>query len=257
MCLNLVMAHSGNELRKTRPWLLGAVVALGASACFAPPALPVRAVMAGAPGRLADGELELSGGTIGGLAVNPPAAGAPLLGGGWAAGALDPHLSLEIGVLDVPIFPGAGFGFFGGRWTGTVATTSAGSVFADVDLALGAGGTYCTPAACPGSRSPRVFEFGSAQGGALGFKSGPFSVYARVKIEEGKTALGPLMLWPFGVLGVELSLGHVVSLGVAGGGMSIIEPGKPFSLGTFYQAQATIFLDAPWRSDRERAPPSP
>jgi hypothetical protein len=240
------MRSRGNAAGPNR-WSVGLALAVLTSACFVPPALPIRGVLAGAPGRLADGELELSGGPIGFMngvqGIEPP-----LAGGGWVAHALTQNVSVELGGFTVPVGPGAGFGFAGARWTRAVLTTASGTLFADADVGLGAGGTLCTSSTCPGSRSPRVFELGSTQGGALGFTTGPFSVYARVKLEEGSTARGPLMLFPFGVLGVELRLARVVSIGVAAGGMSFVDPRQ--SLGgfaPFYQLQATLFLDAPWR----------
>ncbi len=241
--------NQGGALGVGGRWLaLAGLLGVFGLGCVPPSALPVRGVLAGAPGRLAAGELELSGGVIGFMDGQPPWVSAPLVGGGWVATALTERLSVELGGFAVPLGRGAGFGFLGARWTGAVHSTSQGTLFADVDVGLGAGGTYCTPDNCPGSRSPRVFELGGTQGGAVGYTVGPLSVYARVKLEEGKTALGHLVLWPAGVLGVELRIGHVLSLGVASGAFSLAELGRPFGFAPLYQLQVTLFLDAPWRA---------
>lgn len=246
--MNRPMTRRFGELAKVRDRLVGPVLlALWATACVAPDALPIRGVMAGAPGRLAQGELEVSASGLGffnGNAELPLSA--PTAYGGWGAYAASEHLSFELGGYFLPLGHGVGFGFLGGRWTGTLLTTSLGTLFADLDGTLGAGGTYCTPTSCPGSQSPRVFELGLAQGGAVGFTTGAFSFFARVRVDEGKTALGHVWVWPFAAFGVEARPARAVSLTLSAGGLTFFELGRLGEWAPFYQLQATVFLDAPW-----------
>ncbi len=241
------MRPRGNALLFGGERFVGAVLlALLSFSCVPPPALPVRGVLAGAPGRLAPGQLELTAAGLGFFnqdsVPNPPT-----VPGGWAGYALDEHFSFEVGGVSIPIGQGAGFGFFGARWTRTLLAGPSGRLVVDADLGLGLGGTLCTDETCPNSKSPRTFELGATQGGAIGYTLEPITLYLRLKLEEGSALRGPVVLWPFAVLGVEARLAKVLSVGVSAGEMGAYF-GSQSGWVPFYQLQATLFLDAPWRA---------
>lgn len=219
---------------------------LAALGCTTPSALPIRGVMAGAPGHLAPGELEVSAAGIGLFNGGTAVPTAPLIPGGWAAATLGEHLSVEFGGVFIPIGAGAGFGFAGARWSGTLLDTPHGSFVGDADLGFGLGGTLCTSSNCPGSRSPRVFEAGLSQGGSVGFRMAPVTLFLRARAEEVSTLRGPAMVYPFVALGVELRPAPALALGLDMGGFGMYGDGYGGGFAPFYQLQATLFVDAPW-----------
>jgi hypothetical protein len=211
----------------------------GCSPTYAP---PVRAWHHGAPGRLAQGELEL-GAVIGGYAA--PAVGGPRSAYAirdWVAVESASNLSLGSWVLQST----------GLRFTLTRALTPRVRLSADLEVGggIGVGGRRCHEGECDGIEWSRRLAGGGYQGLGLGLHVRWFSFYVRGKVEETIARNIPLTVWPSTLLGIAFDIKHQASLDLGAGYLAYWNA-VDHEHGLIYQIGVTLYLDA---RPRERLP---
>jgi hypothetical protein len=215
------------------------------TACNATFSPLVRGAHYGSPGRLDEGQLEISG-TAGGVI-------APGIGGPQLAYGVSDWLSLEAGgnFSLAANQQNWAMGYFGPRLTYALDRQSPVHFVSDLELGvgLGVGGalhdneskdSFCQ--SCDASTWNQRFSYGSYQGIGVGGRFHWFSLFVRARVEESVASGIPLTLWPSAMLGLEFDFSRRAALGLGGGFMAYVNDiDKQY--GWFYQASLTVFLD--------------
>ena len=209
------------------------VTSAGCSLAFSP---PIRALHAGMPGRLGQGELEL-GGAAGGLTV--PTIGVPHVGVGISDG-----LALEAGanlaLLD-QAGPNWALGWAGARLTRTLGSARGFRLIGDVELGAGTGAGRAYQ-----NRDARWNQFltlGIYEGAGLGLQWRGLGLYARGRLDASAGSGDPTTLWPTAMLGLEVRPVRWLSIGAGGGWAAYWNNQNGLVSFWFYQAQVALILD--------------
>jgi hypothetical protein len=224
--------------------LIGFALLLGATACSPVYAPLVRGAHYGAPGRLAEGQMEV-GGAMGGVIT-------PTIGGPALALALRDWVSLEAGANLSFVSEQWAMGYLGSRFSWVPGGRSRPYRFAadlEVGVGAGAGGAACSRSADDGcypvdNREWKDrFAFGSYQGFGLGGHFRWYSLYLRARVEESGATNVPMTVWPSLALGQGFNIKGRVSIDLSGGFMAYSNA-QDHEVGWFYQLAVVIFLDA-------------
>jgi hypothetical protein len=190
---------------------LGGLVAslLGCAPTFAP---PVRSATQGAPGRLSQGDIEISGGGAGFVT--------PAAGGGWLGYGIQDWLAVEAGADGAP--GGWGMGFAGIRLTHAPARKNMFHLAFDFESALGvgAGGVRCgnldpESTSCRGADGRPWYERaagGGLVGGGAGLHMGPVAAFTRSRVQVTRATAVPTTCWTTVHGGLQLRIAGTVDL---------------------------------------------
>ena len=225
------------------PWrwaITATLTLLSVAGCNPTYAPPIRAVTYGAPGRLPQGRMEISG-----AALVPWAVGGPQLAVGirdWLAVEGGANLYLLDGHQRWTL------GHGGLRFTASQSRSLPARLAFDFELGAGGGLGGVVHGNDPGDASSdgRAWNdriaWGGYQGIGFGLHARWFAIYLRGRVEESTATNVPLTIWGSGTLGLDFDIVHRVVLSVAGGAAGYWNNTQS-QAGVLGQAAITVYLD--------------
>ena len=221
-----------------------AMVLLLASGCNPIYAPPLRGYQYGAPGRMKEGDVELSG-TVGGVLL-------PTVGGPRVGVAIRDWVSLGAGgnFALAQFVDNWAMGYLGPRFTYSSPRKEMAGFAFDVELGVGGGvGGRCESRCGPGGTdydglawSERL-AMGAYQGIGIGGRHEFMAYYLRARVDEVTATNVPTTYWPSVGGGLEFDIDHKGAVNVGGGYLGYYNRHE-HNDGWFYQLGGTIYFDA-------------
>lgn len=209
---------------------------------------PVRSLNYGAPGRLRQGDLEISGGIAG--------TGGVVAGGGWLAYGVRDWASVELG-FDA-LRHGWAMGFLGGRFTHAPKRerTLHGALDGEVGVGMGAGGeNSCSfdDKHCDRRRWDKHAAFGGYLGVGAAYHFSFFALYARGRAQQTFSDGLPPTLWGTLHGGLQFRIARTVDLFGGAGLLGFFTAERQNLVSGSYDAGISVHFDVRGRRGNSQA----